>query len=128
MPCDLQPTGKGRRLRCTRCGRTFLPRVGCPLPIVLVCAADEPAALNVQSAPVKPARLTARLLAEIDAAIEAGQMAPWSQFDRDRADGGPNPGHALPALPRAFPRRLRARPMAVQTLVDLAADGACGVV
>ncbi|MCX7428824.1 MAG: hypothetical protein NTW96_24760, partial [Planctomycetia bacterium] len=30
------------------------------------------------------ARLTGRLLAGIDAAIEAGEMAPWSYFPRDR--------------------------------------------
>jgi len=46
--------------------RAIAPRHGCP-------------------GPVDPAALTARLLAEIDAAIEAGQMAPWSHFPRDRA-------------------------------------------
>ena len=56
---------------CDVCGWTFrartpsiraiAPRHGCP-------------------GPVDPAALTARLLAEIDAAIDAGEMAPWSHF------------------------------------------------
>ena len=59
------------------------------LPLVMRCGPrPKPERPPTPAAPARdetPAETTARLLAEIDAAIDAGRAAPWSQFDRDRA-------------------------------------------
>ena len=71
---DCVPDETGQR--CVRCGwdkrgRHTFPRRTC-----------RPPSTPAIDAPVG-ARMTAALLAEIDAAIAAGEIAPWSQLGRD---------------------------------------------
>ncbi|MCX7428740.1 MAG: hypothetical protein NTW96_24325 [Planctomycetia bacterium] len=71
---------------CDECGWTFRARTPAirDLEPHHACQSGKPSPPR-ESGPVDPAALIARLLAEIDAAILAGQMAPWSYFPRDRA-------------------------------------------
>jgi hypothetical protein len=66
---------------CPDCGWTSPPgKFPADAPPRNACPASETSETQAR----RRARLTGRLLAEIDAAIEAGDMAPWSYFPRDR--------------------------------------------
>ena len=73
-------TKQGERWGCERCGLTLLPRTAYAVasPPMHNCPAKLDSAVVAQ-------HMVARMLADIDAAMATGQIAPWESLGRDRA-------------------------------------------